>query len=185
MATENTTVPSSFVQGDTVTWTRSFTDYPASDGWALTYAFVRTGDQQTATGSADGDEFDVTITAANSASFSTGEYKWQEYVTKGAERHTTAEGTVQVELNLVDQTTGYDGRTHNEKVLDAIKAAVEGRADQTQASYSVSTSAGSTSISHMTHDELIRALRIYEGRVERERRTAGEQNRGKVNVRWR
>ena len=185
MTTTNTAVPASFVQGDTVTWTKSYSDYPASGGWALTYAFVLDGDQQTADGVADGDEFDVTIAATASANFEVGTYHYQGYVTKSGERHTVDEGYVDVQPNFATAAAGYDDRSHIEKVVAALRAAIEGNASQAQSSMSVSTGAGSVSIGRMNLEEQVKALRKYEGFLEREKRAATGVNRGTLKARFR
>ena len=79
----------------------------------------------------DGDNHLVTITDANISV--AGEYTVQGYVKNGAERHTVYSGriTVTPDLTALSGTT-YDGRTHAQRVIDAIEAVIEGRATKDQ-----------------------------------------------------
>lgn len=181
-----TTEPNRFIQGDTVQWTKELTDYPADDGWALTYAFVKDDDQQTVTAVADGSDHAATITAAESAVYGVGIYHWQAYATKAGARYTIAEGYVEVLANFATAASGYDARSHYRKVLDALHAALEGRASQTQLSYTVNTPTGSRSVQHMSHEDLIAAIRRYEGLVAAEARPQDGKsgNRGRITARF-
>lgn len=117
-----TTEPRYLTAGDTWTWERSLSDYPAGDGWVLTYALVSTSALITLTASADGDDHLIEIAATTTAGYSAGDYDWQSYVTLGTERFNVERGTVTVRPNLATATTGYDGRTAAAKALDAINA---------------------------------------------------------------
>lgn len=177
-----TTEPTSIVAGDTITWKRSLADYPASEGWALSYALVKDGDLITITAAADGDDHLVEVSAVITNAYAVGAYRWQAYVTNSGDRHTVGEGRIEVLPNFATQSSGYDSRSHYEKVVEALRAALEGRASKTQASYSVSTATGSRSISQLSHTEILTALRKYEGLARRER---GEVGRGRIRPRFR
>lgn len=176
--------PQSIVQGDTVKWRISRDDYPATDGWVLSYALVKDGELKTVTASADGADHLVEITAATSATFTAGLFHWQAYVTKASERYTLAEGQLTVQPNFATKASGYDARSHYRKVLEALEAAFEGRASKTQLSTSVQTGGnGSRQISSMSHGELIAAIEKYRGLVRREERLPGG-NRGRLHARF-
>ena len=130
-------VPSSFIAGDTVTWEKSLSDYPASDGWVMTYIFVKDTKQINVTGIASGDDHELTVTAADSANFLPGTYFYQGSVSKGGERYTVDSGHSEVFANFANQTSGYDARDHVRKVLDAIEATLESRATSSQLSRKV------------------------------------------------
>lgn len=118
--------PTEFTAGDTVAWTRSLADYPASAGWVLSYRFISPAAKFDVTGSASGDDHAVTISAVTSAAYTAGTYAWQAYVTLGAVRHTVGSGTTVVEPNLAAvSAAGYDNRTPARKALDALNAGLE------------------------------------------------------------
>ena len=63
-------VPAKFTAGDTQKFKQSFADYPASDGWTLTYTLVKTGTYITFDASASGDEYLVNVAKATTAASS-------------------------------------------------------------------------------------------------------------------
>lgn len=130
--------PASVTAGDLVTWTRSLQDFPASDGWVLTYALTKTSVRITITGTASGSDHLVSVAKATTANWSAGTYTAQGYVTKSAtsERYQVFNGIIQVTTNLAAQSSGYDGRSHAKKCLDAIEAVLESRASKTIQSWS-------------------------------------------------
>ncbi|MCK7513851.1 MAG: hypothetical protein MZV70_64100 [Desulfobacterales bacterium] len=103
--------------------------------------------------------YSVTVTAATTAAYNPGTYKWIAYVEQGVGaalvRHEIGTGTVEV-LRSFASTESYDGRTHAKKVLDAIEAAIEGRATSTQLEIEID----GTRIVHMAPDQLIKWRRL-------------------------
>jgi len=59
----SSTEPISIILGDTVKWTRSLLDYPASAGWGLNYEFLNTPHPYQIAAVADGDAHRVVISA--------------------------------------------------------------------------------------------------------------------------
>ena len=177
-----TTEPTEFMAGNTVDWTKTLADFPASDGWTVTHAFVNSAGTFTTTSTADGDDHLTTITAAISADISAGDYRWQAYATKGAERYPAGSGATTVKANFATGAT--DGRGHAKTVLDALEAVMENRASSDQASVSI----GGRSISKLSPAELIEFIsfyrREYASEVKAERIAAGLGHRGKVRVRF-
>ena len=125
MADIPSTIPNEVRAGDTLRWTREFTDYPASDGWALAYTLVSSTAVATINASADGDGFDVTVTAAISAAFVPGRYTITEFVTKALERVTLNIKPLRVLANLAGASAGTDVRSHARKMLEAIETWLE------------------------------------------------------------
>lgn len=125
MADVPTTEPTEVTAGDTLTWQRALADYPASAGWVLTYALVAAASQITITATADGDDHLVSVAAAASALYTPGDYAWQAYVTKAAERYTVGSGSLTIRPNLAAQGGGYDARSHAQKTLAALEAWLE------------------------------------------------------------
>lgn len=128
-ATKPTSVPATLTAGDTAIWQRSFDDYPASDGWVLSYTFIGNPDLYSFAGAiADGDAFDVTIPAATTAAWVAGVYTVQESVTKAGERHTPGTTRLRITADLASLSAGLDTRSHAQKMLDAINAWLESEA---------------------------------------------------------
>lgn len=122
--------PLEVAAGDTSIWTRSFSDYPASDGWVLKYAF-RGPAVVNLTATAAGSSHKTTISGATFTL--SGTYTVQGYVEKDSERYTVYSGKLKVTPNLAAISSGtYDGRSHAQKVVDAIEAVIEGRASRDQ-----------------------------------------------------
>lgn len=114
------TEPTSAVAGDTIAWTKSLADYPASAGWTLSYAFrLQQGAgllNKTATPS--GSDFSTTITAAESAVLTAGLWIWSSYVTKAAERYQVGRGSLTLSPNLAAIDYSIDFRSSAKKALD-------------------------------------------------------------------
>lgn len=120
--------PLQIVAGDSLSWTRSFSDYPASAGWVLSYALRNYQQKINFPATASGDSFAISVDAATTADWAPGSYEWIAFVTKGGERHTVASGQIDITPNMgVDAPV--DSRSHNRKVYDNICAALEGRTD--------------------------------------------------------
>lgn len=132
-----TAEPQVIAQGDTLEWTRTLPDFPAS-AWTLTYHFRGPGQGFNATAAADGDSFAITVekgtpvSSGTTASMTPGNYYWQAWVVNEAgEYHIVDEGRVTVHRSLraIPPGTTYDGRTQAEKDLDAVRAALAGNLD--------------------------------------------------------
>ena len=85
-----TTEPTLLTAGDTWAWEITLADYPASAGWALSYALVSPTARIAITSAAAGDAHRVTVAATTTAGYAAGTYTWQSYVTRTTERHTVA-----------------------------------------------------------------------------------------------
>lgn len=118
--------PTSFTAGDTLSWSRSLADYPASDGWVLAYRFINAASKFDITGTASGDDHLVSVAASVTAAYVSGTYQWQAYVTKALERYTVGTGVCEVKPDLAAvAAAGYDSRTPARKALDALNAGLE------------------------------------------------------------
>lgn len=122
-----TTTPQEVTAGDTLTWQVSLSDYLANDSWVLNYALVNTTNKYTITASAVGAEHLINVSATTSATYAAGEYQWQAYVTKAADRITVGTGTIKILPNLAGAITGFDTRSHVKKTLDAIENWLENK----------------------------------------------------------
>ena len=125
--TISTSVPAQFTSGDTVAWKISLSDYPASAGWVLHYVLLNALQKITIDAASSGDDHLVTIPSATSSAYSSGEYRWQAYVTKAAERFTVATGSLTVLQGFADLSAGFDTRSHVKKTLEAIESWLENK----------------------------------------------------------
>lgn len=123
--------PDQLIAGDTAAWRRSLGQYPANDGWVISYALVqqRTGLQILITGTADGADHLVNVPADTTAGWQEGAYSAFGSVSKGPDRFTIWKGTIEILPNPAGADPG-DPRSHAQRVLDAISQVLEGRATQ-------------------------------------------------------
>lgn len=122
--TQATTEPSRVTAGDTIAWTKSLPDYPASSGWTLKYRLINAAGKLDITAAASGADHAVTVPAATSAAWPAGTYAVTAWVEKAAKRYTVSvAGTILVEPNLAAAVAGIDTRSEAKKILDALMLA--------------------------------------------------------------
>jgi hypothetical protein len=126
MAETLTIFPEQIHAGDTILFQKDISAYPVADGWILKYRIVGiTTLLLTATAGL------ITITAVQSATLQAGWYAvvgWAERTVNDAlERNTIFTGQLEVLQNLTT-ITSQDGRSYWQKLLDAIRASMAGRA---------------------------------------------------------
>lgn len=121
-----TVEPAELVAGDTWKWKRSLADYSAADGWSLRYVFTGAAVEQRFTfdSAADGADHLVSRATTDTDDIVPGVYQWAAFVRNGSERYQVATGTVTVKPNL-EGTRPFDVRTHAQKMVEAIEAALE------------------------------------------------------------
>jgi hypothetical protein len=127
-----TSEPELLIAGDLWTWTKELSEYSAADGWTLSYALRVAGQApKTITATGSGITHTVSVSAATTATYPSGEVQWQSYVTNSGTnaRHTIATGRFTVRPNLAS-TAVYDPRSQIKRTLDAINATLEGTADR-------------------------------------------------------
>ena len=133
--------PRSFTAGETVKWSKSLTDYPASEGWTLKYFLRGTGDPFDITCTVDpddGDGFLAEISAAQSATLEPIEYLLQGRVENaGGEKYVVYERSLSVRPNIEAATNDFDPRSVAKRIVDAIDALAEGKASRDQQSYKI------------------------------------------------
>lgn len=132
-------VPQSIRAGDTLKWTAGLSDYPAGDGWALKYYFVSKAAKFEIDAAQDGSTsgFVVNVAPATTSGYSAGSYRWVARVSKGSDVYTIAEGATEVVADISTAASGYDPRSQNQRILDAINALIEGRATSDVQSYKI------------------------------------------------
>lgn len=173
-------IPNKITAGESVSWAVSLSDYPASSDWTLTYTLVKSDAHIQIVAGSDGDDHIVEVAYSTSAGYAPGAYAYQGHVSNGTERYLVDSGIIEISTDFSGQETGYDGRSHVKKVLDAIEAVLESRASKTQLSQTV----GSTQVQHMTLDQLIRARDEYRARYLKELASCGSMKKRVIKPRF-
>jgi hypothetical protein len=163
--------------GETVKWRKSISDYPANDGWQLNYRI-----QGAATSvaiawateiTADGADFLVTVPAATSANWPKLEKLWlYGWVEKAGERQKVYYAQLTIRKSLHGDVANYDGRTHVQKVLDAIEATILGMASREEKSLRINSGGVEKELELCSMEELIKLRQVY--RHERQAEIAAE-----------
>lgn len=132
--TTSTSVPGRFRAGDTVKWTESLTEYPATN-WELTYIFTKEGcDPVESTATASGSDHAATLTAADSGEFSAGRWNWFARVSDQDEGTLTVkDGTVTV---LPDPTASGE-QSFAQKALQMVEKSLTDDLPTAQESFNV------------------------------------------------
>lgn len=134
------TEPLKFVAGASWQWDKVLPDFPAGDGWQLSYAFRGETDYDAAwaddvTSPTGEDGFEIRIPPADTAGINPGAYVLWGTVTDGTDTYTPIEWKVNV---LPDPTTAVNAKSANQTILDAIEAAISGQwTDAQQKSISI------------------------------------------------
>jgi hypothetical protein len=168
--------------GETPQWTKSFDDYPASEGWALSYYFRGPGAGFDVAATADGDDFTIAVPAAATADLTPGTYFWQAWVSKADEKYQVGEGSVTVKEGFAAVTTetSVDKRSQAKRILDAIDATLEGRATTDQQQYQISGGGGYRMLMKIPVGELITLRKYYAGIYSEELRQARARRGGNL-----
>lgn len=120
------TIASTLTAGDTLDFTTSTPDYPASAGWGVVYKLIpRTaGTVITITSTASGDDHLSQVGSSTTATWAAGTYSWVCYAVKAAERYTLQTGSITVDADP-GVVTALDTRSSARKALDAVNLALE------------------------------------------------------------
>jgi len=126
-------IPAQIRAGDTLKWrddaaTDNLGNAIDSATWTLTY-YLRTNTNHegaTVVGTAYGQGWEFTLSAATSVDFDAGDWFWQAVATSGSETVTLGAGqlTVLAALSYTGQPHAFDGRTQAQEDLDAVQAAI-------------------------------------------------------------
>lgn len=156
--------PESFIQGDSLKFEVSNSDFKASEDWSLSYELVGATSTITITSTVDGDGFKIDVSSTTTAGYATGLYTVYEIFSNlDGSRNTNEVSQTTILLNPVGATAS-DQRTHNQRTLDAIEAVIEGRATVDQESYSIA----GRSLTRMSIGDLMKFRDRYREYVLRE-----------------
>lgn len=176
-ATVPTREPGTLRAGDTLTFLISEPDYPASDGWALSYVLINSAGKITFSTSASGDDHAATVAAATTAAWAAGTYTWTAAAVLGSQRYTLRQGQIDI---LPDPTSvaAYDTRSHARRTLDAIEAWIEGH-DPAVASYRI----GDRQMQYIPIGELLTLRSRYQREVRGQEAAAACRLPSRIRVR--
>lgn len=118
-----TTEPTAIRAGDSAEWTRCMSQFPASDGWALSYRAVpQSGGcaiDIPAVPDVAGDGFTVDLSSEATAQWASGHYTLVGVMTLGTKRATVYAGALTVAPNLMD-VGALDTRSRARQIVEAI-----------------------------------------------------------------
>ncbi len=116
----STIEPSSINAGDTVRWLKTLTDYPASQGWVITYILINAASKITLTSTASGDSHLIQASATTSSQWTSGVYDYRAQAFKAGDVFTVGEGRITVQPSFSGNT--LDNRSQARKALEAVEA---------------------------------------------------------------
>lgn len=121
----NTRELDSFVRGNSVSWLVSLPEYLPSDGWTLEYHFATPTARQSIAATDNGDgRFLFAMGMSESQQFEPGTWIWQANVSNGTELLTVREGRIEVRQGLAEATSGFDGRSVAERMVEQLDKAL-------------------------------------------------------------
>jgi len=148
--------------GTTWKWDRSYSDFK-SDTYTLTYYFRESAGKSSfnIVAAANGNNFRITVPKATSKAYMAGIYTGQGFVESATERYQVYDGSIEIQPDYSLVSDGQDFRTHNEKVLEQIKALLENKFVDDASSYSIA----GRSLTKMSITELYDHKLFYEREV--------------------
>ena len=127
-----TTEPTTIIAGDTLKWRRTDLSalYPAP-AWTLSYT-LRGPSRIDLTAAQDAEAHQVTVPAAETATYAPGEYTWAAFVTNAAtaERYQVETGRLTIAPNLAADLPAFEGRSYARRMLGAIESVLLNRASE-------------------------------------------------------
>lgn len=132
---------SSLAAGDTLKFTVTLTDYPASAGWVLSYRLAprAAGSPIDFSATASGDDHQVNVAAATTASWTAGAYTAGAWVSRAGERYAIPSegGQLTITLNPAALSGGVDTRSEAELALAAVTALITRKATSGDEEYRI------------------------------------------------
>ncbi len=121
-------IPAVLRAGDTWKWTQTYTDFPISDSWVISY-HIRGVDRLNWDSSwvtDDGTTWTIEIPSATTVLITAGGYTWQARVTETTETYTAESGVLTVEPDPETATAGAF-QSHAERMVGVIELEIEAR----------------------------------------------------------
>lgn len=174
--------PAEIIAGDTLSFEPS-TDYDSTTD-ILTFVLTKEGKHIAFNASDNSGSYLVTVLPSITKDWYPGDYHYSAFVTVGTDRYTIGGGSVLLKPDLATLTAGYDGRSHVQKVVDALRSTMEKKATRDQSAMMVE----GQSISRMTPDDILMWLGKYEHKLRAEKQQEavdnGQANGSKILVRF-
>jgi hypothetical protein len=170
-----TSEPLQFRSGLTVKWEKGdFSGYPYADGFTnAVYTISGQNGSKTIAGTYSNGTWTFELTASDN-DLAAGSYTLFGYVSDGTNKYEIYNGDLAVLQSLVTASR-TDTRSHVKKVLDAIEAVIERRANKEQESTQLPNGVG---ISLLSHAELIKTYENYKYLYAQEQDTNRVRNGG-------
>ncbi len=147
-----TSEPAKLRAGETLQFTRTLSDYPASSGWIINYSFRSVAATAIDFSSvASGKDHSIIVPFATTATWLPGCYAGVGIVTDGTTSKAIFSGNLEILPNLSSLPSGTDTRTPNRIALDNVRAVLAGRANSTILKSEVE----GTTLERISHADLI------------------------------
>lgn len=154
-------MPESFAAGETLTYRRQLSEYPASS-WTLRL-YLAGAKTLKKTAGADGDDHILTLAAGETAALTAGVYRWAELVTDGVGLvYQVASSVVRVTADLAQATEGSE-QEWVERAIGILRAHIEGRLPAGLESYQIANRV----VSKLPIKDAVELLEALEGRLAR------------------
>lgn len=178
--------PLSLRAGDSVAWTKSLPSYPASAGWVLAYRLIpQSGLPFAINTAAAGDDHAVSLDSTATQSLPAGPCLLVGTVSRAGERQTIYNAPVTVLPDLAT-ASAFDPRSLARRALEQLRAVFAAASADSNALTQEYQIAGRMR-RFRTVEEIIMAIRFWEGEVAREESAAalmaGGFGAGRVQVR--
>lgn len=116
--------PTTFRAGDSVSWSESIPDYPASAGWVLKYRLLWSAGAAEITTAADGDDHAVALVNADTKDWPAGPATLVSWIERGQWKQTLGSQPVTIQPDLT-VAANHDGRSQNRIALEAAEKALK------------------------------------------------------------
>lgn len=162
-------IPAKFTAGESISWSVSLSDYPASESWELVYTLIKSDTRIQITASADGDDHLIEVSSATTADYAVGEYEYQAHISNGTEKYEVDAGVVEILTDFATHASGFDSRSTVKKILDAIDTVLVTRSGKTQLAQTI----GNVQVEHWSFDQISKMRDVYAAKYRKELVAAG------------
>lgn len=119
-----TSIPATITAGDSVAITLTLADYPASDGWSVSWALAGPS-VLTVTSTADDDDHLLDATIAQTSALTAGLYEWTLRATLSTYSRVFSTGRITIDPDLASAGDG-DFTSWEETTIVVLRAAIAG-----------------------------------------------------------
>lgn len=119
-----TAIPAIITAGDSYGIVLSYSDYPATSGWALSFA-IAGASVKSWTSSAENDSHRLTLSTSDTSALTAGTYGWRVRASDGTDARVVESGTLVVEADLGELAPNA-ALSWEEVTLPIVEAALSG-----------------------------------------------------------